>query len=479
MKKMLFLLALAAGPAAVYGQADFQFFRPDVQYLYAYPEASYLESGIIGMKLTDAPCQPTYPAIKYLGEFECNRASSAFAGARVCQNDTETLLQIDTAITLTIRHQAPIGVTWQVGQVGDTLIFGEVTAIGPGEFLGLEDSVKTIRFSTEDLAGNPVVTAVDGKSIAISQHYGLISALWFRDFPSVGYVLPIAGISEPDAGIHNPGTQEIFDLHPGDELHIYSRIDGFMGNSVRRDKYKITGRQFDQEHNMLRFDFQDQSLYIETYPEQDTVIADTAGYWDFYLDQFAFLDRQPGELFIDTFLQTPPQTIALQLNQTCDLPGKHLAYPLFEQNEGCLRVPLDVNDSPLYLSGAAGGYYSFSSLGGFSSRVLVYLKNGDGECGTPFDFDSILNSVRERPEPFAFNAWPNPVLSDELNLAMTAVNLPAELKLYDLTGHVVYRKTLETETTRMSISGITAGLYLLEVVDADHRPAGRQKIVVR
>ncbi|HMQ63837.1 MAG TPA: hypothetical protein PKE06_24350, partial [Flavilitoribacter sp.] len=125
MKKMLFLLAIAAGPAAAYGQADFQFFRPDIQYLYEYPEASYLESGIVGMKLTDEPCQPTYTAIKYLGEFECNRAAPAFAGTWVCQNDTATLLQIDSLVTLTLLHQAPLGMTWQVAQVEDTLIYGE------------------------------------------------------------------------------------------------------------------------------------------------------------------------------------------------------------------------------------------------------------------------------------------------------------------------------------------------------------------
>lgn len=478
MKTFQFLFLFLIFGGVSYAQSDYRLFRPDVQYLYHYEEADqYAESRYIGMKLGDSLCGPTYTSLKYYGNYECSRFAPSFAGYVVCQNSTESYLQIDSNTVLTIFHLAPVAAEWLTAQIADTLIFARVTRIENGVFLGITDSLKTITFQTQDLSGNPIQTAIDGKSIIISKQYGLVQALWFRDFPSVGYKLPIAGISQPEAGLQNISTDDIFDLSFGDELHIRNSYFAYPNFYTRLSIFNITNRVFDPEENQILISYDEQAYSVKSGPQSDTVLTEGLGTWVFDLDQLEYLDKQPGE-FTDLFGDGSAFImVALEGPFFCQLNGKnHMHLFLLDQLSGCLMPMPDAWPGSYFVEGAAGNYYT-SLWGDGSGRVLKYVRKGELSCGTPYDFSGPVISTGE-PSELSIKIWPNPVSGGRLHLDIRAEYLPLILEMHDATSREVLKIEVESPIFQLDISALQAGIYFLELFDHNNRRISRSRVVV-
>ncbi len=72
--------------------------------------------------------------------------------------------------------------------------------------------------------------------------------------------------------------------------------------------------------------------------------------------------------------------------------------------------------------------------------------------------------------------YPNPA-SSVLFVDAPSLEDTAEVKMYDLTGNLVLETTLQGQASRIDVSGLTGGIYLVEVITANERNTRRVSII--
>ncbi len=461
MKNQSFSFLLVLCSFAIQAQSDWQLFRPDVQYLYANSNAGYTESSVLGVKIGTDSCTAMYPALRWYGDWECNEITSSFIGYEVCQTDSLTRFRLTDTDYFSIRHKADLGEQWPAWNWNDQTVWGRVGEIVLVDFLGLSDSIKCVYFFTIDENGEPTFLPAPGRPMKISKQYGLVEALWLRDFPDTTRVLPLIGLSEPSTGLQNPGKADIFSLQPGDELHIVTNNTVPLANEsgfydVRKAlKATITDIQWNAQTQILRY-FYSGSL-LTTYsgssaPDPDTIFQPViSDIWLNYLPSFDYLDAQPGSFWG----QGGGATVCLE-NGFANRPSKFLAYSLSESEEGCF-VPVTDDVVPIYYTeGLAGPYFDVLSLGGPSSRRIVYFRRDSLESGNPLDFSNLtaISDVRNSPN---ISVGPNPT-SGPLHFQLPG-DFVADLKLFDGYGRILLSENQARGSVEWNLSELPAGAY--------------------
>ena len=105
-----------------------------------------------------------------------------------------------------------------------------VDAIVIENFLGLEDSVKTISFHAFDINDNPETNVINNLELKISKNYGFVKLLNIYEFPFEDnsdysiYQSPrepmfLIGMSSPLVGWQNTTNYNYFDFEVGQEMH--------------------------------------------------------------------------------------------------------------------------------------------------------------------------------------------------------------------------------------------------------------------
>jgi len=497
MKKYYLLLSLLFSAPFLFAQSDWQLFRPGVQYLFDYENAGSPESPLLGVKIGAEPCTEMYPALRFRGESECNEIAASFLGYEVCQTQDEARLRVRDDEYVTIRTNTDVGEVWPAYvQNGDT-VWAEVFSIEDMDFLGLTDDVKSIKFYRQESGGAQEFIPAENHPILVSRQYGLISSFWFRDFPNYNNDAPIesipmllAGLSEPEVGLQNPGWADIFNLQTGDELHIltigefiYFGSQGENLGSVLEKaflKMTITGVEMTASPQQISFQFDAQRLKTKR------ITPPTATYEVFPIETFSgvseyqyagleYLDLQPGTLLIETTGEDTNQikTVYLGGTSSCEQPGKGLGL-LLAYNGECSYLPLiDFGPSHFYRDGLAGPYYYEQGFGGASTHDVVYFRRGTSECGTPFDFDQIT-STAETPDAPAITLGPNPT-SGPLRLQLPQ-GLVADLKLYDTHGRLLLSENRLQNAVEWNLGTLPAGAYQISA-SQDGRLVWRQRVL--
>lgn len=447
---------------------DYALFRLGVQYVYYYEQAMYPEARYHGMLLTDSACQATYPSIRWDLLYECFVPSSAFIGSEICRTDSITSVRIQEEQWLEIHQQATEGETW----LASTLyggIYGTVSQVVLENFLGLIDSVKYIRFFED----NHPDEVYGGAELRISQHHGVVSSPFFRQFGWEVNSLTLAGMSEPMVGIQNPTQADIFNLAIGDEWHtdkMLTTSDGessyYMETSLR--KGVLTDIIMDESNQTLSYvvnaetlrfrrnmdqSYSDSTLFQETYTEV------------FDLEDLAFLNEQPGTWREDYIGWNDSYGIIdLSYPNLCSRVGKYLIASWGINMDGCLFFYPDSGHSPDFVQGLAGPYYNVLVLSGLYHNQLIYYNGVNGSCGEPLDFSDVVIATNEpSTNPIAIALSPNPA-STFVQISLLD-NLPGEkqLVLYDTQGQLLKSQAFSSSVLRLELEDYPSGLYALQV----------------
>ena len=489
MKKYHLLLPLLFAAPFLSAQSDWQLFRPDVQYLFDYENASYLESPLLGVKIGAEPCTEMYPALRFRGEFECNEIAASFLGYEVCQTPDEARLRVRDGEYVTIRTNTAVGEVWPAYASNGDTVWAEVFSIQNMDFLGLTDEVKAIYFYRQESGGGQEFIPAENHPILVSRQYGLISSFWFRDFPNYtseapteSILMPLAGLSHPEVGLQNPGWEDIFSFQTGDELHILSineSIDyGSQGENLGLVlekaflKMTITGVETTASPQQISFQFDAQRLKtkrvgLPTGTYQVFPVEIFSGVSEYEYAGLEYLDFQPGALLIETQNDDTIQirTVFLSGPSFCDKSAKGLGIPL-SNNGGCDYQPIiDSGPGHFYRDGLAGPYYYDQGFGGASTRDVAYFRRDTSECGIPFDFDQIT-SANEAAETLNILLGPNPT-PGPLQLQLPQ-GLVADLKLYDLQGRLLWSENRAQGSVTWNLGALPAGAYQISAsVDGD------------
>ncbi len=110
------------------------------------------------------------------------------------------------------------------------------------------------------------------------------------------------------------------------------------------------------------------------------------------------------------------------------------------------------------------------------AQIEVALANA--EYG--YFFGGATTSSKAKPKQISVGIGPNPA-SDFINISVFNNKDNVQLRLIDLSGRVITTKVLENQqqTTRMSVSGLPTGVYILETNDVSTNTVSRKKIIVK
>ncbi|MFM9952369.1 MAG: T9SS type A sorting domain-containing protein [Saprospiraceae bacterium] len=497
MKKYYLLLSLLFSAPFLSAQSDWQLFRPGVQYLFDYENAGYLESPLLGVKIDAEPCTEMYPALRFRGEFECNEIAASFLGYEVCQTQDEARLRVRDDEYVTIRTNTDAGEVWPAYiQNGDT-VWAEVFSIQDMDFLGLTDEVKAIYFYRQENGGAQEFIPAENHPILVSRQYGLISSFWFRDFPNYtseapteSILMPLAGLSEPEVGLQNPGWEDIFSFQTGDELHIlninesiyYGSQGENLGFVLEKAFLKATITNVEMTVSPQQISFQYNAQRIKTKrvtPPTGTYevfpLETFSGVWEYTLAGLEYLDFQPGALLLETQGDDTIQirTVVLGDASFCDRSTKGLGTPLIRTENCGYQSLIDSGPGNFYRDGLAGPYYYDYGFGGSSTRDVAYFRQDTFECGTPFDFDQIT-STDEIPDAPVITLGPNPT-AGPLRLQLPQ-GLVADLKLYDPHGRLLLSENQAQGTVDWNLNALPAGAYQISA-SQDGKMIWRQRVL--
>lgn len=269
--------------------------------------------------------------------------------------------------TITLKTRAAINDSWIAYKRLDTFVVeATVQNIANEEFLGLNDSVKTIAFRVMDQNANTIEHELNSQTVKISKNHGFVETLNFYLFPDFTVRLigdrlekySLVGLTNPDVGIQNLKWFDVFDFNAGDELHILENRTGNPPFSpfVKFEKKTIL-------NYLERTDYNDSIVYrcarrqsIETvYSDSSSLVIDTDTMKQVVQANPAF-DQLPGEPVLENDLMYAFYMRDVEFLQKID----RIETQQFVYNIGCWR--LVAGDGCLremsYFDGLGGPYYS-------------------------------------------------------------------------------------------------------------------------
>jgi hypothetical protein len=445
---------------------DWQLFRPGVQYLYEPTEGEdWLQH--LGMKLTGNGEEAAYES--YRGYFSgCPQQVPSFAGVRVRQEPALTSL-LFYSDSLHLRSAAQIGESWMAN---DTTL-ATVDSIVMESFLGLTDSVKYISFSHQT-TGTPI-----GTSIRIGKDYGLLTGTFFYDL-GAAIPLELVGTSIEATGLQVPNFETLTAFEPGDEFHV-KYIETMDSGSVvyylhREVQYTVKER-YVFAGNKVRIELWTNELSWRigsTMPPDSTYRERRLTTMDFDLATMPYLDYQPGQLYEEPVFGFGLIKLVPPDESNCFGASVYLE-PFGRSDDGCI-YPAPFHTFGNFINGLAGPYYQFVE-GSHVIQSLRYADNANGICGTPIDFNGLVDGVNDFQLDERIRLYPNP--SDgHVNLEVPADLGPVSLTIFSITGQQVLSFAPASSNRAISLGPLPAGMYTIVFHNAVGA-VGRRRVVKR
>jgi hypothetical protein len=353
-------------------------------------------------------------------------------------------------------YQQPEGIT----------VVATVSQIDVYEFLGIQDSVKTIVFQVYDDAMQPIGHHLNNRHLKLSKHHGLVRSMNFSLFPDYVYwtqqlmEADIAGMSQPMLGIQNLTWMQVHDFQPGDELHVtfdanmpwfynehselihryIERVDftDSVVYTVERQKYMIKTESGQQVFEEYLFDTITQTFTPD--PEFDKLPGETVFDVDVLEMESAYVNSMHMLLWEEKRVASIDNWIQF-LGDDC--------WGFSMIIDGCL------SDYSYYKG--LGGPYHYCNMWGEVERKLVYYKKGDEEWGNPLVIG--LDELAEKRPAVA----PNPA-NNEIRLMHLNQYPTIDFYLYDVNGRQLIMLPQHQTSTLIDLSGLSGGMYFYRIV---------------
>ncbi|NVO20527.1 MAG: hypothetical protein HXX13_12570 [Bacteroidetes bacterium] len=121
---------------------------------------------------------------------------------------------------------------WIFGNISDTsFITATVSRIEVETVFGISDSTKIISFKAASIQNDSVFCDLGMTTLKLSKHFGLLQSIGFYEYQLSlnGYpvILNLAGISDPELGVRNLGSRDVYHYDPGDEFSTMHKEESF------------------------------------------------------------------------------------------------------------------------------------------------------------------------------------------------------------------------------------------------------------
>jgi hypothetical protein len=379
--------------------------------------------------------------------------------------------------TIKIKTDAKLNESWAVYSKGDTKVIATITKIELLSFLGLTDSVKTIRLiggvTTSGILSQKtkeLTTVLDGNTMLLSKHYGFVNTFNFLIFPAKNNSSPyfqgdwenctLAGMTNPTVGVQNLTWFDVHDFQVGDEIHTNNRSFSY-GNSVsNKSIYKY----------MSRVNYKDSIIYTIEY----TGMTESFKY-ETHFYHYTFTTVIKPYNFFDALPNEPKINYSELSSMSMSSDGNTKIKPPYGSvyNTTCWVEPMVNGCFPNYnyIKGLGGPYYRCEDMFNSNDIELVYSKKGTTTWGTPL----VINGIHQPSYPPEDIVFPNPA-TDRISISPKVLTETFTFELMDLRGIIVLRTTVDASQNDVNINNLTSGLYMYRLMNKG-KMVGTGKVV--
>lgn len=370
--------------------------------------------------------------------------------------------------TIRLETQATVNQQWTMWSNDTESVAAEVVSIVEGSVFGMQDLIKQIRLSAPAFP-------FDGDTLLLSENFGLVQTFNFYAFPNVAAdafydrglkLYSLYGLGNPSLGGGNLTTFDIFDFHPGDEIHSQRKNIYFGEGFYINTSNHFTGRM-DYLPDSVVYDLTQTVLKMHQSPEGDSLIYVSTSSITRTITPDSQLDALPGIPVEDTTLSGPEAPGYMYFSMYTDDPIRKRANTaqiiLPTSDPDCYTPVIDNGCAPMdytWYKGLGGPYYECGeSVPEIRYNKLMYFSNDSIEWGTPLSFTaSIASAKSETP----FRLSPNPA-RDQVHLYWSSPTNGAQLEVYDGTGRLMLSNPIKGSINAIDLSGLSPGIYFVRL----------------
>ena len=178
-----------------------------------------------------------------------------------------------------------------------------------------------------------------------------------------------------------------------------------------------------------------------------------------------------GQIYRDTVTAGVARNTVARLDGARDnlVPAEGVSIFLYRSSDDALLASTLTDETGRFVfeNLPTGSYYLSVQLPGFDANTPWEVEVTDTETvvdNVNFVINEADQSVTDvaNQEELSVKLYPNPA-KDMLYIQMNDRDAGAVIRIYDLTGHMVMSKSLENRTTRIDISTLRKGIYLLRI----------------
>lgn len=405
---------------------------------------------------------------------------STWIAGRIFQDATGAEYFLNsTGDTVFIFPQAAVNNTWHLfNYANGNYIEATVTNLSSQNFLGISDNVKTIQLNAKNSSGNNIPNIMNGKEIKISENYGFVQTLGFKNFPDDTSTFLLSGLSNPQAGDINLIADSIFNFNVNDEFHYHNHWQfQLQVQDVHYEIRKILSKSFSVNNDTI-FYLTDRCWRHENYNNGNLTISsahDTVLY-SFIFSELSFLNKfsfQLKDTSVAGFLSYDNgylnfYTDTSYVSRLKKVTHNYYYYDNFQQ---CFTPVIGFGVFPdiIYAPGIGEVYVSDESCVGFFFSCydsLVYYKKGNEEWGNPLSCSALLSADEISTTSSQIKVFPNPTNGDKI--IVTGIFQKPSIELIDVFGKILKAKYFSSgNKIELDLSNLAKGLYFLKIVEGD------------
>ncbi len=388
----------------------------------------------------------------------------------------------DSTHTYTILTQSDLNQPWHFYDFHSATDYVEarLTEIKMMSFLNLTDSVRILTLTRKNSAGEIIESTVNTQKLLLSKNYGIIRILKFDNIPyyEMYDFYDLAGKTNPETGITNLKTLQIYDFEPGDEFHTAY----FCRSSII--PYPVTRiSNISRVLEKITYPSGDSVSYRIEQCRSDCITHETHGSTCEYSLDTIF--QTYSALRTPEFETEPLETVPVSsLNNWTtyttmglaawnsnillnSIPLKYIPTTQYwSKNGDCYSPAFDGSGFrgyylEYYYKGLGGPYYYFDEPAWGPSNLLIYYKKGTEVWGIPLDCDSLRQvGVPELKRSQPISIYPNPTEGTFVVAAPLGTSPPYRIVIFDISGRPMTTLTMNSRAQAFDISGFPAGLYI-------------------
>ena len=374
--------------------------------------------------------------------------------------------------SITIKTAALKDESWLAYEIADSIkVMATVSDHNTMTFMGVVDSVKTIEFAVYDKNMVEQDYSLSSMQVKISKNYGLVKTLNYYQFPNYESEYPneylceynIIGITNPEIGVQNLTWFDVFDLQPGDELHVQYENWAYDERTDIKTIKKCIERTdytdsicYTYKRKKSRHDI-DPYLNIDDFEFYDDTISETI-YPNALFDMFPGLNiTSDGEFYYSY----------MNIGSIIEKFYEYHNLILNDPNSNCWdEAIVDGCFSPnIYLKGLGGPYYScdggnISPFTGYK-KELVYYKKGETDWGTPL---IITSTPKIKVTADDIKVIMNPG-KEQVSVQIMNHSQPLTFEIFNIQGQLIIQTPLNSNTNTIDLHQIRSGIYIYRISD--------------